>query len=279
MEETVAAERTNPWIGPWEGGWLLVPLAAVVGGAWSAAGHLDQQNLTQLALASALVLIAWAPLWRALTYTWWNVYLRRWRHWEQRTPLPRLPFVQSNAPGAALSRALELAHAWWQAEGSTALAAPLGSTLLALIAGILLSLPLGRTALLLTLVYFAWAQLMALWSEGAGRPGTLGEAVALGGLPWLLGATLNQGSLSLGGSLAIIALLGFYAMPGLPALLGPLLAAGYLLWQGEALATGALLLLALPGLLLLSQHLPAIHYRRAIAIWLIAMLLLMGWVL
>jgi len=279
MEESVRAERPNPWISPWEGGWFIVPLIAVVGGAWSVSGSLEKESLAQLALASALVLIAWAPLWRALTYTNWVAPLQQWRSWERRTPLPQLPFIQPNAPGAALTRAMEQAHAWWQAEGNAALAPSIGSTLLALLAGILLSLPLGRTALLLTLIHFAWAQLMTLWSEGAGRPGSLGEAVALGGLPWLLGTALYQDSLALGGGLAVVALLSFFAIPGLPALLGPLLAAGYLLWQGKTLATGVLLLLALPGLLLLTQRLPAAHYRRAIAIWLIAMLLLMGWVL
>lgn len=279
MEQTIAPERTNPWIGPWEGGWLLMPLAAVIGGALAAGSPLDAETLPQLTLAGALALIAWAPLWRALTYTPWAAPLRRWKQWERHAPLPQLPFVQPQTPGAALTHALEQARAWWQAEGAATLAAPLSSAGLALLAGILLSLPLGRTALLLTLIHLAWAQLMALWSEGSGRPGVFGEAVAAAGLPWLLGATLSEGALPLGGALAAIALLGFYAIPGLPALLGPLLAAGYLLWQGAPLATGALLLLALPGLLLLTQRIPPAHYRRAIAGWLIAMLLLMGWVL
>lgn len=279
MERTRAPERTNPWIGPWEGGWFLVPLAAVIGGAWATAKPLNGDTLPHLALAGGLALIAWAPLWRALTYTNWATPLRRWRQWESRAPLPQLPYVQPNTPGAAFTRALEHARAWWQAEGAAAFAAPLSSALLALVAGILLSLSLGRIALLLTLIQLAWAQLLAFWNEGRGRPGPFGEAVAAAGLPWLLGATLGEGALPLGGALAVIALFGFYAMPGLPALLGPLLAAGYLLLQGEPLATGALLLLALPGLLLLTQRLPAAQYRRAIAGWLIAMLLLMGWVL
>ncbi|HOV49195.1 MAG TPA: hypothetical protein PLM06_11230 [Anaerolineae bacterium] len=279
MEPTSAPEHLNPWIGPWEGGWFLVPLTAVLGGAWTVARPLDAETLPQLALAGGVALIAWAPLWRALTYTDWKTPLHTWRDWDARAPVPALPFTQPGAPGATLTRALEHARAWWLAQGRTALALPLGSALLAWVAGVLLSLPLGRTALLLTLLHGAWAQLLALWSEGRGRPGPLGEAVALGGLPWLLGATLGQSSLPLGSALAVIALLGLYAIPGVPAFLGPLLAAGYLLWQGQPLATGVLLLLALPGLLLLTQRLPAPHYRRAIAFWLMAMLLLMGWVL
>ncbi len=279
MEQSIAPERTNPWIGPWEGGWPLIPLAAVIGGAWTVVRPLGAEALPRLAIAIALVLLSWAPLWRALTATHWAGPLRRWRDWDTRALLPQLPFVQPNTPGEALSHALEQACAWWQVEGSATLAAPLGSALLALIASPLLCLPLGRTALLLTLIHFAWAQLMALWSEGSGQPGVFGEAVAIAGLPWLLGTTMGEGPLSPGGSLAVVALLSFYAVPGLPALLGPLLAAGYLLWQGEALATGALLLLALPGLYLLTQRLPAAQYRRTIAIWIIAMLLLMGWVL
>lgn len=272
-------QRTNPWIGPWEGGWPLIPLAAVIGGAWEAARPLDAEALSQLALASTLVLVAWCPLWRALIMTPWKTPFARWKAWDQCVPLPRLPFIQPHTPGAALTRTLEQAHAWWKSEGSATLGAPLGSALLALIAGILLSLPLGRTALLLTLIHFAWVQLMTLWSEGSGKPGRVGEAVAAAGLPWLLGASLSEGALPLGGSLAVIALLSFYPIPGLPALLGPMLAAGYLLSQGEPLATGALLLLALPGLLLLTQRFPAAQYRFAIPPWVIAMLLLMGWVL
>lgn len=272
-------ERTNPWIGPWEGGWPLIPLAAVIGGAWEGFRLLNTQGLSDLALASALVLIAWSPLWRALTMTQWKTPFARWKAWNESVPLPRLPFIQPHTPGAALTRTLEQAYAWWKSEGNVALGAPLGSTLLALVAGVLLSLPLGRTALLLTLIHFAWAQLMTLWSEGSGRPGRFGEAVALAGLPWLLGVSLGEGASPTGGSFAAVALLGFFPISGLPASLGPLLAAGYLLWQGEPLATGALLLLALPGLLLLTQRFPASRYRSAIPAWIIAMLLLMGWVL
>lgn len=272
-------ERSNPWISPWDGGWLLLPLAAVMGGALATGQPLDKETLPHVALAGALVLSAWAPLWRALTYTPWAAALSSWRHWEAREPVLHLPYVQPHTPGAALMRALEQARAWWQAVGAATLAAPLASMLLAFLAGILLSLPLGRAALLLTLGLMTWAQLHALWNEGRGRPGSWGEAVALAGFPWLLGASLGENGTPFGSTLAVVVLLGFYAIPGLPAFLGPLLAAAYLLWQGASLATGALLLLALPGLLLLTQRISPPLYRRAIAGWLMLMLLLMGWVL
>ncbi|MEA3397690.1 MAG: hypothetical protein U9R05_09545 [Chloroflexota bacterium] len=274
MERTIEAQQTNFWIGTWEGGWRAVPLVALLAGAWSRPPA-DEQ-LTALALAATLLLAGWEPLWRAIATTAWATPLAHWRVWEQEAPSRRWPYLQPGTPGAALNHAWGRARAWWQALGAAALSAPLRSAFLALLVSLLLGVVLGRTALFLTLLLLACAQLAALWDEGRGRPGPFWQAITLVGIPWLLGASLAGETLPLLAPLAVTLLAGFLAQAGPTAILGPLLTAGFLVWQGHPFAAGMLLLLAFPGLLLLTQRVEKTAYHKAVALWLIAMLLLVG---
>ena len=276
MEQTIEAQKTNFWIGTWEGGWRVVPLVAMLAGAWAGARPSGGELFPALALAATLILAGWEPLWRAIATTAWATPLAHWRTWEQETPARRWPYLQPGTPGAALNHAWGRARAWWQAVGSASLSSPLRSAFLALLVSLLLGVALGRTALFLTLLLLACAQLAALWDEGRGRPGPFWQAITLVGIPWLLGASLAGETLPLLAPLAVTLLAGFFAQAGPIAILGPLLAAGFLVWQGHPFAAGILLLLAFPGLLLLTQRVEKTAYRQAVALWLIAMLLLIG---
>jgi hypothetical protein len=271
----------------------LLPLVAVLGGAWAffepaaeAGGWLP------LAAATALVLGGWMPFWHTLTRTVWIAPLRRWRRWTRVTPLPPWPYLQPGTPGAALHRALGQAHAWWKAVGRPALAAPLRTALLSLGVSVLIAVVLGRAALALTLFLVAWAEIAALWHDGRGEAGAGWDAVGQVGLPWLLGATLNRAALYASpaaetgppltpalSSLVLVALVGGFGRPSLLSALGPVLATAFLVGQGHPLAAGGLMLLALPGLVLAVQQPAPDVYRRAMTPWLAAMLILMAGVL
>lgn len=262
-------------------GWGLLPVAAVLGGAWAYAGPLEGNVWSTVLTALVLALAGWLPFWRMVTRTPWAETFALWRTWKHEAPLPLWPYLQPGTPGAALHRALRQVRAWWGEVGRAALAAPLCMAALALGVSVLASLVLGRDALLLTLAMIAWTEIAVLWHEGRGDVGAAWAAGALVGWPWLLGASLGdtealRPALS---ALALILLMAFYAHPAPSAALGPLLGAGFLVWQGQFLAAGGVLLLALPGLLLLLQRPSTATYRRALAPWLLAIILLMAWVL
>ncbi len=255
---------------------MLLPVAAFLGATWAFGAPLDALPTTALALA--LLLGGWMPLWRAITTTDWKTPLQQWRTWDKREPLPHWPYLQPGTPGAALHRALEHARAWWRDVGSEALTGPLRTALSALILSVLLGAVLGRTALLLSALLLTCAELAALWREGEGSVGPGWDAVGWVGVPWLLGASLG-GAISLGGGLSALAvtlLVGFQTTPHAWAVLGPLLASTFLLWQGQPVAVGAVLLLAFPGWLLLLHGVSPERYRRAVAPWLLLMLLLIA---
>lgn len=256
-------------------------MAAVLGGAWAFAAPLEGDVLPAVLMALVLVLAGWLPFWRVVTRTPWTETFVLWRTWQQEVPLPLWPYLQPGTPGAALHRTWGQACAWWDAVGRAALAGPLSIAALALGVSVLAALVLGRDALMLTLALVAWTEIAVLWHEGQGDVGAAWAAGALAGLPWLLGASLGysetlQPILS---ALALTLLMAFYAHPAPSAALGPLLGAGFLVWQGQFLVAGGVLLLALPGLLLLLQRPSTTTYRRAITLWLLAMILLMAWVL
>lgn len=281
MENIIQEPEMNFWVGRWEGGWLLLPVAAVVGGAY-ACTPTSIDELAPLALATGLLLAGWLPLWRAITTTDWATALHHWQSWEELAPLFRWPYLQPETPGSALYQSLGRARAWWQAEGVTTLSRPLRSAALAALVSLLLSAALGRTALLLTLLLLTWAELSAFWNGGQGTVGTLWEALAIAGLPWLLGASVTGAPLSAPATLtalAITALVGCHARPSWRVVLGSALAGMVLLWQDESLAAGLLLLLSVPGWLLALERVELSTHRAAVAQWLLLMLALVAWVL
>ncbi|MGC9356498.1 MAG: hypothetical protein ACP5GX_01450 [Anaerolineae bacterium] len=259
----------------------LSSLIALVGGAWAFAQPLTGERLETLALASALILAGWIFLWRMLTGTDWAAAFRHWLDWEYTASLPHWPYLQGGTPGARLYQALGQARSWWQHVGADNLARPLRSALLALVVALLLSAALGRTAVLLSFLFLTWSELTALWSEGSGRPGAFGEAVACVGLPWLLGASLSGSipPLALLSALAVTLLFAGHVRPGWQAAVGPLLVGLFLLWQGAPLATGVVFLLAFPGLWLSVQGVQEDRYRGAVSPWLAGMLLVVAGVL
>jgi hypothetical protein len=275
----LSANKIPLW--PTLDGWGLLPVVAVIGGAWAFGAPLKNGALTPSLAALILVLGGWLPFWRAVTLTPWAESLALWRTWEQEEDLPRWPYLQPGTPGAALHRALRQARSWWRAVGQTALAAPLRAAALALVVSMLAAMIVGRDALLLTLFMAAWTEMAVLWHGGRGDVGSVWTAGGLVGLPWLLGASLSgtaltQPALS---ALTLVVLVGFYAHPSPLAAVGPLLAACFLVWQGHFIATGSVLLLALPGWMALLYH-PQVHvYRRTIAPWLLGMIAVIAWVL
>ncbi len=279
--EPVAARSIDESPLPSLDGWGLLPVIAVVGGAWAFDAPLKNGTLTTAIAALVLVLGGWLPFWRALTLTPWGASLALWRTWEREEDLPRWPYLQPGTPGAALHRALRQARSWWRAVGQTALAAPLRAAALALVVSVLAAMIVGRAALLLTLFMAAWTEMAVLWHGGRGEVGSVWAAGGLVGLPWLLGASLGaielmQPALS---ALTLVALIGLYAHPSPLAAIGPALAAGFLVWQGHYIAAGGVLLLALPGWMALLYQPQAHVYRRTIAPWLMGMIAVMAWVL
>lgn len=261
-----------------EDGWILLPLTAAVGGAWAFARPWESSDVPPLLTTVALMLGGWHAFWRAVTRTEWAPPLRRWRDWEAEAPLKRWPYLQPGTPGAALHQQLRRTRAWWLAVGRETLALPLRRAVLAGVLSLLLSAVLGRTALLLTLAFITVTELAALWHGGEGRVGAGWQGLALGMLPWLLGASLGGGleaaALS---SMAVLLLVGFYSSAGWQAVFGPLAAAGCLALQGRAIAPGWLLLLAVPGGIVWARGADAERYHSVVGPWLLAMIGVLAW--
>lgn len=264
-----------------EGGWLLLPALAVLGGAWAFARPSLTGAVAKAAAALALVIGGWVPFWYAITRTRWSSPLQKWRGWTEVDPIPRWPYLQAQTPGAALRRRLGQARAWWRQVGRAALASPLQQGVLGVVVSLLLGLTLSREALLLSAVLLALAELATLWHAGEGEVGTLWEATALVGLPWLLGTTLPDGITgpAVLAALSLTLLVALYAHPTWLAALGPVVGLAFLTSQGHAMAAGWLVLLAIPGLMLLADDPAKPDYRRTVAPWVLAMIVLTAWVL
>jgi hypothetical protein len=158
----------------------------------------------------------------------------------------------------------------------------LGLAALGAAVSLLLSITLGRIALLLSVTFLTCAELAALWHEGRGEVGAAWQGIATAGLPWLLGATVQQDAISGPAAISglVLALLvGFYAGRSWAALLGPGMGAAFLIWQDSPLAAGWLLLLALPGLTVLVHDPTLREYRRITGPWTLMMVALMALVL
>jgi hypothetical protein len=262
-----------------EDGWMLVPLAAAAGGAWAFSRPWESSNVPALLTMAALMLGGWHAFWRAVVRTDWAAPLSRWRDWEAEAPLKRWPYLQSDTPGAALHRQLRRARSWWLSVGRERLTLPLRRAGLAGVLSLLLSVVLGRTALLLTLAFIAVTELAVLWHEGRGSVGAGWRSLALGALPWMLGASLGDRGVAAAApsSLALLLLIGFYDAAGWQAVFGPLAAAGFLVLQGRAIAPGWLLLLAVPGGIVLARGADAERYHQVVGPWLLAMIGVLAW--
>ncbi len=259
------------WLGPWEGGWWLLPPVALVCGAW--ASGVTPLWRPELAALLALVLAGWRPFWRALSRTDWATPLRAWRTWEDEAPLPRIPYLQPGTPGAALQRRLQQALAWWRACGAQTLALPLRVALLSLGLSLLLALAIGRTALLLTFFFISLSEVALLWDERGHIP-TFFHALMEAGLPWLLGSSLGapdglQLALALGLSLLVAAFLRPTRASGLGTL--PLLG---LLVSQHPFTAGWVALSCVPLVWLGMRAPDASTYRRRSAVWLMVVFIL-----
>ena len=281
MKQSMDMSRVADSAASQNGGWMILPVVAVLGGAWAFAKPLGNGNLISLVKTLVVVLAGWTPLWRVLTTTTWSEPLAAWRTWKREAPLPHWPYLQPETPGSAIHRMLRQARSWWHDVGRAALAVPLRSAALAMIVSVLASLILGRSALMLTLMLIAWTEMAVLWHEGRGHAGSGWAAGALVGLPWGLGASLgvSEATLPALSSLALMLLMALYANPSPVAAFGPIVAAAFLIWQGQFVAAGILCLLALPGLMLMLHRPPVQTYRRVVTPWLVAMIVLVAWVL
>jgi hypothetical protein len=272
------------WVEFGQPGYELLAIASVVGAAW-AFGGLDQQGLSlerellpALAAAAALVFGGWGQLWHALVETHWASTLAQWRGWQREVPLPHWPYLEAGTPGDALRHTLGQARAWWGDVGHKSLELPMRAVLLALAVILMMSLALGRVAMICSLLFCAWAELAALWHEGQGRVGPIWTAWARVGLPWLLGALVVESPLisALFSAWVLTLLFALHLQPSFIALLGPLVAAVYLILLGSAFAAGVVLLLAFPGLRLILHRPSENAYRRAVFPWLLAMLIIIA---
>lgn len=264
-----------------DGGWLALPLLATLGGAWAFARPALMEGPAALAAHVALVVGGWLPFWHAVTHTDWASPLALWKRWTAADTLPAWPYVQPDAPGAALHARLGQAHRWWRDVGATELALPLRRAALGAFVSLLLGLVLGRSALLLTLCFLACSELAVLWSEGAGEAGPIWTGIALAGLPWVLGASLagELAAIAALSGLALSLVIGFYARRSSAAVLGPIVGGAFLVWQEHPAAAGWLLLLALPGLMVLTRPTDSASYRRATGPWVLGMVAVMAAVL
>lgn len=274
------------------GGWRLIPIVAALGGVWAfgsvpfgdarQAGGLIEAMLPEVAMVAALVVGGWLPLWQALAHTNWHAPFSQWREWTRVKPLPRWPYVQPGTPGDALHHRLGQARDWWETVGKRSLRAPLSLAILGALVTLLLSIVLGRLALLLSVTFVTCVELAVLWHEGRGEVGAAWSGIATAGLPWLLGATLQQETISgpaaLSG-LVLMLIVGFYAGRSWSAILGPIIGAAFLVWQDRPLAAGWLLLLAIPGLAVLVHTPTQRDYRKATGLWSLLMVALMALVM
>jgi hypothetical protein len=281
MDNAQETPPTAEWANTADIRWALLPIVATFGGAWAFKSADDPIINSTLLTTLALILGGWVPLWSIITRTNWAHPLERWQHWPDLEALSSWPYLQEGTAGAALHRRLSQARAWWQKEGQPSLAAPLRQGLLALAVSLILGFIIGRTALMLTLMYFACTQLAALWSAGRREVGTGWLALTQAGLPWLLGASLAPGihaNAAISG-LIIVVLVGFYTLTSPFALTGPILAAIFLIWQEHTVPAGWLLLLALPGFMKLGQLPTPVDYRKATLPWVLGMVGLIAWVI
>ncbi len=262
-------------------GWVLLPLVALLGGMWAFSPTVVKQEVPTLASALGLVIGGWCTLWRSIMGTNWVTPLEQWKTWNHTAPLARWPYLQNDTPGEALHTTLGQAISWWHTVGRPMLAKPLRKITTAILLSLLLSLSLGRTALLLSALFIAWTELAILWHGGQERIKTGWIATALVGLPWLLGASLQSppAATQLMSTGVLILLSGFFASHSPLAALGPLTTISFLVWQTHVITAAWILLLSIPGLLLLQQKMPAETYQRTIAPWLVAMVLLIARVL
>ncbi len=261
--------------------WALLPVVSLLGGVWAFAPASHDLAWPTLAAMGGLVIGGWIPLWQAVRQTDWATPLSAWRHWEDQAPLASWPYLQPGAPGAKLHHTLAQARSWWEAVGKHTLAVPLRQAAMAFCLSLLLSILLGRAAIMFTILVAAWIQLSALWQSGRDDNRIGGSALALVGIPWMLGATLGGGDPKLPAlsALALVLLTGFFTRSSLWAMAGPVLAAGFLVWQAHPMAAGWILLLALPGLLTVLRVSGNARYHRSIFPWLLAMILCMAGVL
>ncbi len=264
----------------YRGPWLWLTPLSVIGGMIAAThGSATAIPWPRLAAGLALASGGWLMFWDALLVTDWSP-LRTWGAWQAEAPLPRWPYLQPQTPGDALYHTVARAYAWWQEQGRAALWHPLRQALVAGASSLLLGWSLGRTALLLTLLLLAWAELAALWHEGQTPPGSGWMAVAWVGLPWLLGGTLIGLTPTIVNAALVLTLLAAgYASPTFWTVVGPLGAVAFLLTQHHPIAAGSLLLLSYPGLLLRLTRPSLMAYRSAVIPWLLAMLLIVASVL
>jgi hypothetical protein len=257
--------------------WWMLPLCSTLGGIWAFSRQSLIESPTEVAIAIALVAGGWQPLWHIATHTMWAGPLSRWKHWTHSIPVPTWPYLQPGTTGALLHRRVGQARSWWRDAGRATLTQPLRRGLLAVFISLLLGAALGRVGLLLSLCYVTLAELAALWHEGRGRVGPIWTAVALVGLPWLLGASLGgegvQGAFS---ALALTLIAGIYARNGWWSVLGPALGAAFLVWQGQSFTAGWLLLSALPGLIVLSQRPTEEAYQSVAGFSILAMIALVA---
>lgn len=278
---TEISERSAPGPLPsgFGGGWLLLPTAAALAGAWVAAPQAFREAPERLAFLLALILGGWQPLWFWIGRTDFATPLRQWAEWTRQVPLARWPYLQPGTAGARLHQRLARARAWWLDVGRPALATPLWQALTAVLVSLALSLGLGRGPLLLTLCFLAWTELATLWRDGTGEPGPIWHAAAMVGFPWLLGAAVVTGDLAQAAVPALVAtaMIGCFACGNLLSLVAPLIGAGYLVWHQRPLLAGWLALLAVPGLVVWAYRPARSVYRRLIGPWVVLMVLMLAW--
>lgn len=258
-------QQNSFWLGEWEGGWWLLPLLAVLGGAWASGAR--PLWSAELALALALVLAGWLPLWRALSGTDWVTALRVWRGWEAEASLPAWPYVQEGTPGAALHRRLRQAVAWWRAWGEPHLGLSVRTALLSLGLSVLLSLALGREALFLTALFLTLSEIALLWDEHGYIPDLFHTLLGVG-LPWLLGGGLGEGGRL--GAVAValsVALAGFRRGRSSASVLLALPLLLLLVALGRPLSAGWVALSSIPLIALSLLPLDDPTYRRRSGGW------------
>lgn len=265
--------QSSFWLGEWDGGWWLLPLLAILGGAWAS----DAQSFQRagLALSLALVLAGWLPLWRALSGTDWVTALRVWRDWEAEAPLSPWPYLQEGTPGAALHRRLRQAVAWWQAWGEPHLGLSVRTVLLSLGLSVLLSLAAGRTVLLLTALFITSSEIALLWDEQGNIPVVFHVLLTVG-LPWVLGGSSggDVGRLAITALALSVALSAFWRGRSSAAALGLLPLLLWLVVLPRPLAAGWVALSSIPLIHLNLLPLDETTYRRRAGFWMALVLIL-----
>lgn len=179
---TAVWKRGGAWLGP---AWAVL-CGIVASESFSWQGNAVISMLVALIIAEGL----WTTLWAALAETDWIAPLKRWRDWQDGTPVRQLPFTQPGSASERMSVLLGHFRDWARRDLLPNYGNALASAIIAPGVAVVLSALLGAPVVLLTILAISIAQLALLLARGSGEPNSVLRGMVEITLPVLLGFAL-----------------------------------------------------------------------------------------